>query len=551
MKKLTFEEAVELIKKHQTVPKWIQDARTAAQELRALIDGDKFSELLINKIEKIESSSRAAARKKYVRDIRSLFERILSKRSNVFESSGGSEEVKITSEAQRQAFIDRMNNFKGNKSVKQYLSEVYLDLWDKDPNGLLFLEYKANDAGDGFKLYPTYKATKDLRFYQAEGQSVDVVVFEPIPDKDNSGAKLWRLVDAYQDWCIRQNGESYTDVTEGPHRTFEHPFGYVPAVVLSPHQVVGEELRLSGIHPVVEDAKDYCQLKSMETIYTYQKAAPIHWRLKAKNRVDTGLNKTGNGDSQTSDPQGLTETADVTDIVTLPIPGPNDPKIAPDIAGYISPDLDFLEYMDKRLLTQEQTMYDTIWGTTNVRQENTQQDRTATEVVVDVQPITNKLNETATVVEWVHNFIGLLVSNFTILTKTDKNEKVFHISYGRRFIIESPDVVLQRYQEARAKGDPSVVLDKLLEEFIVSKYKTDPYMQEVLLKKFVLEPYVHWDINTVNSIFGREEALRKVAFEAFWKEKADTTQDVDTIREHLNTYTDEYISSKPAPPVGA
>lgn len=533
---LDFNSAVELIRAVRNIPPWVYKAREEAKELRALVDGTNFSTLLIHHIEKIESKDRAAARKKYVKDVRSLFKRVLSNRSNVFESDGGSEEIDISSETIRKDFIYHMNHFKGGKSVKHYLSSVYLQLWDKDPNGVLFLEYR---TGDEQNIYPTYKSIDDVRFYAASGQSIEVIVFEP--KKLPAGQLEWRVVDKNRDFRIIETSDVFVENME---LSFDHPFGTVPGVVISPEKCIGSEKRVSAIDPIIEDAKDYCQLKSVRTIYRYQKGAPIHWRVKSENRANAGMNRTGNGEKQSNDLQGATDSQDVTDIVKVPPPMMDQPNYLPNIAGYISPDLEFLKYMDESLDSAERSMVDTFWGTTNATIEGIE--KTATQTNVDVQPITNVLDTIATTVEWVHNFFGNMVANFVYPTKT-KEEKVFHISYGRRFIIESPDVVLQRYQEALSAGCPSTVLDKMLEEWIVSKYKTDPYMQEFLLKKFTLEPYPHWDINTVFTIFGAKEALTKAAFESFWRLKADPKLTVDQLQEQLNTYTNEYISSKTVP----
>ena len=53
------------IQDNQTTSKWVNDARAYHKRLLALIDGDGFNELLINKIEHIEGTQKAIARKKY------------------------------------------------------------------------------------------------------------------------------------------------------------------------------------------------------------------------------------------------------------------------------------------------------------------------------------------------------------------------------------------------------------------------------------------------------------------------------------------------------
>ena len=153
------DEVLDFVRKRQRPEKWVQDAREYSRTLKALVDGKNFKEELINRIELLESDKRSIARQKYSKDIRDLFSRILEKRENVFQANGGSEEIKIKSEAQKEQFISLIEDFKGGKSLTKYLSEYFFRCLDTDPNGVLFLEYKT----EPLDIYPTYKSIKDIR----------------------------------------------------------------------------------------------------------------------------------------------------------------------------------------------------------------------------------------------------------------------------------------------------------------------------------------------------------------------------------------------------
>ena len=73
MKEFTLETVIQEVQKHQSTEQWVRDARERSKELKALVNGDGFSELLIQKIEKIESNDRSVARKKYSKDMRDVF----------------------------------------------------------------------------------------------------------------------------------------------------------------------------------------------------------------------------------------------------------------------------------------------------------------------------------------------------------------------------------------------------------------------------------------------------------------------------------------------
>jgi hypothetical protein len=522
---------LEELNKHQTAEKWVNSARENSRVLKALVTGDGFHEELISKIEHLESDQRSTARRKYSKDIRDLFFRVTKKRDNVFQATGGSEEIKIEGETYKTQFIDTLEKFKGGKSINKYLSENYFRQLDTDPNGVIFIEYKT-EKGEGEKLeiYPTYKSINHIRFYESDGQKCEYIIFEPVKKVVGNGIVIyWRVVDSKTDWSIKQVGNLFVIDTE---KTFEHPFGECPAVILSDFIKVGHKDRLSPLTPIVELAKDYARDKSILTIYKFQNGFPKHWQYVTQCRYCHGTGKTGQQKTVCSgcSGTGILTRKDVTDSINLSTPKENDPIIAPNIAGFIQPDLATWKQYKEDLKDAEGVIERTLWGTMEVNGTN----ETATGRFIDVQPITNELNRLTDTVEWIHNTIANWVANAIVPTKK-KEVIAFHKSYGRRFIIESPDIILERYETSRKAGENTTVLDKLLQEFILSKYKTDPFMQEQMLKKASVEPYIHYTIEQINSIFGKKEAYKKAVFGDFWL-NVDQTKTVDVINSEFVVY---------------
>ncbi len=526
---------LELLKKHLDRPEdWILEARKNHKELKALIDGEGFSELL-EKIEHIEGNQRALARKKYAKDIRDLFSRVMKKRENVFQANGGSVKLLIDNETLKEKFESYESNFKSNKSLYQYLNEFYFKLADTDPNGLVFLEYNSDS-----KLYPTYKSINDIRYYKDDGQICEVVIFEP-KLLDNASTREFRIVDDLKEWFIVENSGVLVINQE---KSFEHPFGKVPALILSEKEKVGTKIRLSYINDALELAKDYARDKSILNIYKFQNGFPLHWRYVSQCRSCNGSGKIQDLQNNvynscgSCDGKGYISRGDVTDMVTLPLPKEGQPNIAPNIAGFIAPDLETWRQYKDDLRDFETLIEDTIWGTDKTTQREKTQQKTATETFIDVQPISNSLNIYSQVIEYVHNTLANWVLNFIDPIK-DKDERLFFISYGRRYIIEGADVVLEKYQKAKKEGDNNTILDKLLEEFILSKYKSDPYMQAINLKKIACEPYVHLSVKEVNDLYGVDESLKKVLFEKFWQDVNTDLPKEEIINQFNIYYTNE------------
>lgn len=514
-------EVFEFIQKHQSTEKWVSDARKYHKTLKALVTGDDFAEELIQRIEKIESKDRAEARRKYSKPIRDLFDRVMQPRLSIFSASGGSVKNEMPEGQRRDKFIESLKHFKGQKSIKQYLSENFFRLEDTDPNGVIFLEYK-----EDIDIYPAYKSINDIRYYKSNGQMLDVILFEP-KVKKGIGAHEWRVVDDETDWRVLQTNNSFTVI---PDKTFKHPFGKVPGVILSDIQELGTEKRISPLFPIEELAKDYARDKSILTIYKFQNGFPRHWRYIKECRPCHGTGKTGEGTCKVCDGKGELRVNDVTDITTIALPREDDQIVTPNIEGFVSPDLATWQRYKEDLIEAEDRIDNTMWGTKRLKEG---ENETATGRFIDVQPVMNKLGKFTDNVEWVHNKLAWFTENW--VNGTPKSKSEYTITYGRRFIIESPDTIMEKYTEAREKGDNSTILDKLLDEYILSRYSNNPDLVEKMQKKRQVEPYVHQSLKEVSETFGAEEAYKKVLFVDFW-EQADQSKDVKQLKVDFEEY---------------
>ncbi len=533
------DEIIDLIKANQSTPSWVIKARETNAELNALVYGENFTELLINKIEKIEDESRAVARRKYSIDTRDLFQRIMEPRNNVFAADGGSENWDEDINENRIEIIKgHLKDFKGGKSIEKYMSESYFQLSDIDPNGLIFLEYKSeNKSEDGrLDVYPTYKSIQDIRNYHCKGQSVKWVLFEPyeVIEKGNT-YKVWRFVDKDVDVSIRERSGSFEEIKG---LTFVNEFQEVPAVILSPIQKVGTKLRLSWLFYIQELAKKYARDVSIKTLYEFLQGFPKHWRYVMMCNLCHGSGKKDGKSCEKCEGTGEIKKGDVTDDIRLPVPTDKEqPVIAPNIAGFVSPDLDTLKHMEESRVSLESLIEYTMWGTQTMKQGN-KTNETATGRYLDIQPLINKLHVFSDSAEEVENMLAQYVIKLVDTLGSDK-DKIYVKTYGRRFIIESPDVLLEKYNKARTSGTPITVLDKMLEEIISSKYKNDMDMRSKMHKKSLVEPFVHYSIKEIYDIFGAEKAEKKTMFSYWWEKIADHNRKVVELKEDYNSYFDE------------
>lgn len=519
------DEVIKFLEDNTTTPKWVGVAREESEGLKALVNGDNFAEFLIEKIEHIESESRAEARKKYSKDIRSIFERINQPRVNVFTASGGEIVNNISSTTLSDKMVSALAQFKGQKSIKKYLSESFFRLRDTDPNGVMFLEYTSGDKED---IYPTYKSIHDIHSYVSDGQLVDYIIFKPVQVDD---FLTWRIVDDKTDWKIKQQGNTFTVIKDD---TFEHPFGRPPCLILSEIQETGSEVRISPLWPILKDAEDYARDKSVLTIYKFTTGMPRHYRFEKECKACKGVGKTGTGEDIVQcgmcGGKGNQRKNDVTDVTVIEMPREGEPIVAPNIEGFVSPDLATWKQYKEDLKDNEDLMDSTYWGTRRMKEGNNE---TATGRFIDVQPVENKLNVFTDSVEWAHNTITGFVENWVF--NTAKEEHEYHTVYGRGYILETPDLLLERYNKSRESGSNNTILDKELAEYITAKYQNNAALMEEMQKKAVVEPYVHLGIMVVFEVFGNVESNKKVLFNDFW-EQVDTNKEVEALRKDFDTY---------------
>lgn len=534
---LDAEQLMKILKGSAQVPKHIERGRETAKTMRALVDGKEFGELL-SKIENIErSEDKWKARKNYARSIKDLNHRLLRPIDNVYSATGGSRKYLPENENQNRELIQRISRIRGNQSLTKWLQKNWMHLYITDPAGLIFME----SSKDGEKVYPTYKAIEKIRDYKANGQNVEWVLFEPkdIKMPDNEVKKLYRLVDDDRDYRFWKEGNEFIEILEGDYASLDHPYNLCPGIINSDINEVGEDTRLSAIDEVIELQKEYLRDQSIKTIVKFLNGFQNLVRPKIICSSCHGTGKTGENKCKDCNATGFLTNRDVTDEIIIPIdlrkPDQKLPN-ARELANWIGLDTDTWDQYNDELKLLEVLAFQTLWGS-HYSTLDQGPDKTATEVFVNTQPVMNRLNDFTDAAEFVEWQVTHWIANF-IFPTADKNQNVSEINYGRRYIIDPPDAILDKYNSARGSGAGSIILDKLLTEYITAKYRSD---QENLRRHLVrsrVEPYVHYTLQTVNSIFGNMEAQKKALFRDWWEMQGENPllDDEVQLREQFNEW---------------
>lgn len=528
------DEIIKILEANSKPPRWVEEAREDHKELKALVYGDEFRDLLLL-IEHIETDKKQKAREKYSRPIVDINERILRLLDNVYTATGGTKDYKIKSTEKKKNLLRTVTHIRGNKSIEKWLQTMWSkDLFIVDPSGVILLEYKTEP--EPVPPYPTYKSIDKIRNYVANGQNLEWIVFES--KKVGDDKEHVRFIDDKTDYTFLKEGDKYTLVED---LTFDHPFGKVPGLVNSNYQRLGVEKRFSFIHNIVPLEKEALRDLSVLTIFKFQNGFATPVRPKVICPSCHGIGKKGTEDCTDCSGTGYILTRDVTDEIVIPISMTKGQgvELPNGLFQYFTPPIEIWDRYEKEIQKHENQASDTLWGTHKERFEN---ERTAFETFVDTQPVTTKLSEVSETAEFMEWQITEWVANYLDPTKV-KDEPISVISYGKMFIIEPHEAIMEKYRTNKKDGVSVVVLDRQLLEYLTAKYKNNPVALREELTKKTLDYYVHYTIDEVNNIFGPTEAQKKMLFTDWWESlKREEIQ--DKTEKELHAMRDTYITEQ-------
>jgi len=523
----TNQEAIDALKKHENLTQDVLKMRNDSKELKALVNGEGFIEELLEKIEFIESDKKAKARMKFSRSIQDTYARIFQPIENIYYATGGIKEYEIENEELKTKFLTKIANIRDGKTLSEWVQNKGIQIFNTDPNGLIFLEYTTKDE---FDVYPTYKSINSIRYYESKGQQVEFVIFEPFIKNEKYH---FRIVDDLWDRTFIKDGTEWIIQLD---LSFEHPFGDCPALVCSNISHVGGKEKLPAINNIVGISKELARDQSILTLYKIFKGLPLFWKVVQMCGDCGGSGQSGDDKCGTCNGHGkYIGKNDVTDVIEVPLPEGEEKLLTGDnIGGYLSPDLETWTKLEETIDKLEEKMYKSHWGTSFGIRTNNNVEKTATEIVFDKQPFENQLNKYADFVEYIEWKLSEWILNIYD-TQKDPKQSAITINLGRRYVIESYDILLERYELAVKAQCNNIILDKLFEEYLFSKFRNNPIDLQICLIKAKCEPYLHTTLDNTVLIFGNIEAQRKVLFQEFWIGVTDYS-DVDKIKKEFEVW---------------
>ncbi|MFZ7121775.1 MAG: hypothetical protein ACOWWH_12615 [Eubacteriaceae bacterium] len=532
---ITFEEVKRIIESDPCDNiKW---ARKYNKKLLLHVEGIGKDEYLA-RINNYENETQFLARKKHAISNKFVTEELLRPTDNVFNARGGSKQYKFSSDKTND-FINILTNINDGLSLSEYIEQIWFKKFITDPNGLIFLEVKEIE-GEEYEtiLEPTYKSIQHIRDYKQNGINIDYVVFEPHKKiiEDNTGNKeekeyFW-VVDESFYYLYEKGKQGLIEI-----KRIENSFELVPAVLCSNiiDNITG--MKLSPIDSQIELLDKYLVSNSVLSIAEFLHNYPQQWMYVDECSYCDGTGEINGETCPHCNGSKQATRKDVTDIIKLRIPKDDQQKIAPDISGFLSLPTEPMEMMVNSVSRTWDLIYFSHWGTVVSKSATNE---TATGRFLDAQPVNNRLNKYSKATELIHSSLANLYGLFYYPETFEKA----YIQYGRRYLIETPDQIWEKYLNAKKENAPVSVLDLLLSQFIESEFRENEQLYIYETKKSKLEPFVHWDILTVKDLGLSQEDYKNKLFFNEWINTLSIDYIIKTELEKLKEELNMFVSKK-------
>ncbi|MDB5288545.1 MAG: hypothetical protein JWR05_3494 [Mucilaginibacter sp.] len=513
MAKISFDK-VQLIVKNNPAKSLISNAREISQKLQLNILGTGIDQAL-KRNDYFENADVFKVRNENATSNADLFARLLHREEMVFTAKGGACAYTGLSDVQTVKMDATLDTIRYNMTIRTWIKEFALQAYRVDPMAVLFIEVDANNNS-----YPTYKSTDCIYDYQTNGRKLEYICFRltnseavqlltnaKIDISNESDLKgdpdkysmYYRFVDDAEDRIVKNSDGTIILIDSIPN-----VFKVVPAIIASNLiDFKNNQNFLSPISKTVELADTYLQDRSIRDLSKKYSGFPKGYEPLLKCEKCAGVGFLSGNACPDCTPAGADKglgfklRTKVADIARFPLPkegqqgGIQDPS---KFFGYIAPPIDVWNKQDTALNDIETAMNDTYWGTTSVQSTTgpTVGDKhsfkeTATKTLSDLQPVYLRLNKTADWAETTENalcdFIG-----FQLFGATFKGSVR---TYGRYYILETPDELMEQYLDMKTKGAPQTALFDVLSKYYHAMYANDQRQLAIKLKLMDVEPFIH------------------------------------------------------------
>ena len=349
--------------------------------------------------------------------------------------------------------------------------------------GVIHIEIDADN-----NIYPTYKCIDGIYDYLSNGRKLEYICYQlsksdaisfGIQDKELDGksndtlTNYFRFCDDVQDVIyIRKDDTITLAILSKPLKNpIKNKLPNLPAFVVSNIIAYNNtQLFISPIDNIVELAERFCFDRTVRDLT--KKYCGFPKTIEPLLNCGT-CNGTGNLSGSTCpDCNGTTFKlkTNVGDVARFSLDVLKDGFSIDKIFGYVKTPVETLNKQDTSLNDDENMIVSVYWGT-DLRATTTNGpdigakniEETATKTLANLQPIYARLNKTADWAQETENNIINIIGQFMF----SEQFKGSLVTYGRYYVLETPDTLINEYLQMKEKGCSQVVLDETLKKYLI------------------------------------------------------------------------------------
>jgi len=354
--------------------------------------------------------------------------------------------------------------------------------------------------------YVIFKALSDIYDFRLTGRKVEYLI---IRYSEENGVVTFRVIDDAGDYLYDvKNSKDGKDIVLRKDSTIPNDLGYVPAIQIGNINFtpLNDHVKTSHIFQTIPILEDYLTRHAEHVISEMVHANPL---LALKGTKCTYQDADGhacaggkiwNIDGQevncpNCDGEGATVPKNSSEIIIVPELDKEGKTYNPSMIGqYIVPPTDILEHQAKELDELEQKA---LYSGTGIKSLVKAQIQTATEIVLNLKPLEDKISDVLDNIEEVETFTTDAIGKLIYRDKYEGSE----IHYGRKLNIRDENLILMEIEQSKRAGMPITEIRLLYQELYGTKHRNSSSDLERAMMLLDLEPLATSSIDEVEKTF--------------------------------------------------
>jgi hypothetical protein len=406
-------------------------------------------------------------------------------------------------------------NFGDNKDLTVKFKQVLQTVWKNssiqscaywlndalytDFNGFLMTELPRKEGDyeirDGIPSKPTgnpyiiFKAIESVHDFMCNGRKVEYIIFnfgfkQVVKDGKAIDVPLYRIIDDVADYVYVNDGEVRLDTD---FEVIPNPLGYVPAIQIGDilNSTLNDHVKTVHIYQTLPLLNDYMTRHAEHVSSEVQHAYPI---LALKGSKCTYMHDNGSSCSKGK----IMVVRNSSEVIIVPELDKQGNTYDPGMVGqYIVPPTTILKHQTDELNGLEESIMYSGTGIAKALAKSSIQ--TATEIVLNLKPLEDKISSILDNIEAIEVFITDTIGRIMY----PKEYKGCEVYYGRRLNVRDENLILKEIEDSKRSGMPVSHIRTLLQELIATRNRNSRSDMERGFMLLDLEPMAVFSLDEV------------------------------------------------------